>query len=62
MPESVKNQPEPVARQAERSLPPAWIAFIRHCQKIGFGEITHLKIQDGLPVMAEETVKKTRFT
>jgi hypothetical protein len=42
-------------------LHPAWLAFIRHCQDLGFGEISQLKIQDGLPVMAEETTKKVKF-
>jgi len=43
------------------ALHPAWIVFIRHCQELGFGEIYQLKIQDGLPVMAEEIVKKVKF-
>ena len=42
-------------------LHPAWLAFIRHCRELGFGEISQLKIQDGLPVMAEETTKKVKF-
>jgi len=42
-------------------LHPAWIAFIRHCREMGFGEISQLKIQDGVPVMAEETTKKVKF-
>jgi len=45
-----------------KMLHPAWAAFIRHCQDLGFGEISQLKIQDGLPVMAEETTKKVKFT
>jgi hypothetical protein len=43
------------------NLHPAWLAFIRHCRDLGFGEISQLKIQDGLPVMAEETTKKVKF-
>lgn len=42
-------------------LHPAWIAFIRHCRELGFGEISQLKVQDGLPVMAEETKRKIKF-
>jgi hypothetical protein len=45
----------------EARLHPAWEAFIRHCRDLGFGEISQLKIQDGLPVMAEETKKKVKF-
>ena len=43
-------------------LNPAWVTFIRHCQELGFGEISNLKIQDGLPVMAEEITKKIKFS
>ena len=43
-------------------LHPAWVAFIRHCQELGFGEISQLKVQDGIPVLAEETIKKVKFT
>jgi hypothetical protein len=46
---------------ATGDLHPAWLAFIRHCQELGFGEISNLKIQDGVPVMAEECIKKTKF-
>lgn len=49
------------ARHTESRLHPAWVAFIRHCRDLGFGEISQLKIQDGLPVMAEETKKKVKF-
>jgi len=42
-------------------LHPAWVAFIQHCQKLEFGEISQLKIQNGVPVMAEETIKKVKF-
>jgi len=48
-------------RQESGALHPAWVAFIRHCRELGFGEISQLKIQDGLPVMAEETTKKVKF-
>ena len=43
-------------------LHPAWVAFIRHCRELGFGEISQLKVQDGIPVMAEETTKKIKFS
>jgi len=44
------------------SLNPAWRAFMRHCREIHHGEIHRLVIQDGLPVLAEETRKKVKFT
>jgi hypothetical protein len=64
---SNSNQRDAVTRigqkgqAAEFRLHPAWLAFIRHCRELGFGEISQLKIQDGLPVMAEETKKKVKF-
>ena len=42
-------------------LHPAWVAFIRYCQELGYGEISQLKVQDGIPVMAEETKRKIKF-
>jgi hypothetical protein len=37
------------------------VAFILHCQKMGFGEISKLKIQEGLPILAEESIRKVKF-
>jgi hypothetical protein len=42
-------------------LHPAWSAFVRYCQDLRHGEIENLKIQDGLPVLAEVTKKKVKF-
>lgn len=42
-------------------LSPAWLAFIRYCQRLRHGEIERLKIQDGLPMIAELAVKKIKF-
>lgn len=60
-----KGQPVAVANGRHwadaGTLHPAWIAFIRHCRELGFGEISQLKIQDGLPILAEETTKKVKF-
>lgn len=41
---------------------PAWLAFVRYCQELRHGQIECLKIQDGLPVLAEVTTKKVKFT
>jgi hypothetical protein len=38
------------------------LQFIRYCAELGHGEIEKLKIQDGLPVLAEVAVKKIKFT
>ena len=40
---------------------PAWYSFIKYCESIRFGEIDKLKIQDGLPMLAEEVKKKIKF-
>ena len=42
-------------------LHPAWVAFIQYCQDLGYGEISQIKVQDGIPVMAEETKRKIKF-
>jgi hypothetical protein len=41
---------------------PAWCSFIRYCESLKYGEIERLKIQDGIPVMAEVVRSKVRFT
>lgn len=44
------------------SLHPAWAAFVRHCEELGHGEIEKLKIQDGLPILAEVSRRKIKFS
>ena len=39
-----------------------WCDFIHYCEKIGYGEIQNLKIQDGLPQIAEVVKKKINFS
>jgi hypothetical protein len=48
--------------ESEPLLHPAWIAFLRFCRELKHGEIERLAIQDGLPVLAEMTKKKIKFT
>lgn len=43
-------------------LHPAWHAFVRYCADLKHGEIEILKIQDGIPVIAELTRQKVKFT
>jgi len=38
-----------------------WCEFIHYCEKIGFGEIQNLRIQDGVPKIAEVVKKKINF-
>jgi len=56
--EGQATQPPGAARE---ELSGAWLAFIRYCRQIGHGEIERLRIQDGLPVLAEVTRKKVKF-
>jgi hypothetical protein len=54
--------PQLVSGGQEAPLPPAWREFIRYCRDLRHGEIERLSIQDGLPVLAEMTRKKVKFT
>ena len=38
---------------------PSWIAFAKFCQELEHGEMENLKIQDGLPVMAENRTQES---
>ena len=44
------------------TLNPVWIRFIKYCERIQYGEIAKLKIQDGLPIAIEVATKKIKFT
>lgn len=50
------------AKNPAVSIHPAWLALMRHCREVGFGEIERLKIQDGVPVMIETTIKRIKLT
>jgi hypothetical protein len=54
--------PEDLDREATTPIHPAWIAFIKYCQRLNHGEIEKLKIQNGLPVLAEVTTQKVKFS
>jgi len=43
-------------------LHPAWLALIKHCQEIGFGEIERIKIQSGIPVLVEKSTQRIKLT
>lgn len=57
-----KHVPEPIGTIRDAAVPEAWLAFIRFCRELGHGEIERLSIQNGLPVLAELTKKKVKFT
>ena len=41
---------------------PAWTRLIEYCAELEHGEIEKLKIQDGVPMTAEVTMKKIKFS
>ena len=41
---------------------PAWVRLMRYCAELGHGEIEKLKIQDGVPVIADIVREKVKFT
>jgi len=41
---------------------PSWLRLIRYCAELGHGEIEKLKIQDGLPIIAEVVTRKVKFS
>jgi hypothetical protein len=41
---------------------PSWLRLMRYCAELGYGEIEKLKIQDGLPIAAEVTTRKIKFS
>jgi hypothetical protein len=55
-------EPEGQDRDVCDPLHPAWVEFIRFCRQMRHGEIDQLKIQDGLPMLAETVRKKVKFT
>jgi hypothetical protein len=58
---SMRLRKEP-QETADLSMHPAWMRLIRYCTELGHGEIEKLKIQDGLPMAAEVTTKKIKFS
>jgi hypothetical protein len=65
MNDETAKQNLPLIRQpkngSDKSDHPAWTAFIKYCIELEHGEIELLKIQHGLPVLAEITRKKVKF-
>ncbi len=39
-----------------------WARLIQFCHELGHGEIEKLKIQDGVPVIADVVREKVKFT
>ena len=64
-PANVANIPARITVQHDQRAPtplhPAWRAFIDYCTELDHAEIETLKIQNGLPVLAEVIRKKVKF-
>ena len=56
------SQAQPAVGTEHGDLHPLWRHFLFFCEELQHGEIERLKIQDGLPVLAEVTKKKVKFT
>jgi hypothetical protein len=52
------------ARQADQpqDLHPAWKSLIDYCRRLQHGDIERLRIQDGVPVIAEVITRKIKFS
>ena len=48
--------------RAGADVHPAWVRLMRYCAELGHGEIEKLKIQDGVPVIADVIREKVKFT
>jgi len=48
--------------QTRAGVHPAWVRLMRYCAELGHGEIEKLKIQDGVPVIADVVREKVKFT
>ena len=52
----------PAKHRVTPSVHPAWLRLMHYCAELGHGEIEKLKIQDGLPMIAEVTTRKIKFS
>jgi hypothetical protein len=50
------------ATRAKVDMHPAWLRLMCYCAELGHGEIEKLKIQDGVPVIADVVREKVKFT
>lgn len=54
-------QPSRVDTRGPAVLHESWRALIRLCQELQYGEIERIKIQDGIPVIAELVTRKIKL-
>jgi hypothetical protein len=62
MPDRIKPLNEDLLQWKVIRIHPIWCSFIKYCEDLRYGEIERLKIQDGLPMLAEAVKKKVKFS
>jgi hypothetical protein len=62
MPDGIRHSSADIGQSGLTYIHPAWYSFIKYCETLKYGEIDKLKIQDGLPMLAEEVKKKIKFS
>jgi hypothetical protein len=62
MASGVRRSEEDIQSGSMTYIHPAWYSFIKYCEALRYGEIDKIKIQDGLPMIAEEVKKKIKFS
>ena len=45
----------------EPAIHPAWLKLIEFCRVMGFGELERVKIQDGVPTVAEVVKERVKL-
>ena len=62
MPRSSLDLEDRVSGARVGGVHPAWQRLMQYCAELGHGEIEKLKIQDGVPVIADVVREKVKFT
>lgn len=65
MADTIRTNAELLSRNGisrQGNIHPAWQRLMDYCAELRHGEIQNLRIQDGLPMAAEVTMKKIKFS
>jgi len=60
MPNGVRPLSEEYLKYKFIRIHPTWYSFITYCEEIKYGKIEKLKIQGGLPMIAEKAKRKIK--
>jgi hypothetical protein len=61
-PKVAPNRHDTLNDRSASAVHPAWQRLMRYCRELGHGEIEKLKIEDGLPMVAEVITRKIKFS